>query len=186
MLTRRCCRAVAPVLATLALASCGGDDSSDASETTTTTAEPATTSTTLSPEAEVEAAYHEVEAVMTEQGLSPDPEDSRLQDLFLEPLLSEIQENLRQAALSNQVYEPGEESSYEIRSTTLGPDGQTATLVVCSVSADRLVDYDTGDVLAQGVATLKSEASFRWVDGRWMLEDLTVTDSWDGARSCDG
>jgi hypothetical protein len=185
MPTSRRRRAVRTALAALALASCGGEDSPDARETTTTTAASSwSTSTTLSPEAEVEAAYHEVEALLAELGQYPDPDDPRLPTLVLEPELSEIRESLAQAAAANHTYELGEESSHRIVSTSVAPSGDTAILIVCTVGADRLVDRDTGTVIAEGVATIKGEVSYRRHEGRWMLEDRRVLESWDGIVEC--
>jgi hypothetical protein len=171
-----------------AVAACGGDDEpSEARGTTTTTAAPDTTAppTTLTQEQEVEAAFHEWIVVMNELTTTdPNPEDARLPSLVLEPQLTEIRDNLANLTATNQIYEPGPESTYEIIDTAVDASGVTASLTVCSVGADTLVDRDTGDVVYEGIATLKNKVSYRLQNGRWMMEDYTNLRSWDGVTRC--
>jgi len=176
---------VATAVAALALTSCGGDDSSEAHETTTTTAEPATTTTTLSPEAEVEAAYHEFEAVMAELAVEPDPDDPRLAELVLPPELDVIREDLQRSLDTNQVFELSDQSAYEIVNVTIDQSGDSATAIVCSVAADRVVDRDSGHVVTEGVNTLRTEFQFSRQGTRWLITDMNLLDAWVGDTNCD-
>ncbi len=183
-------RAVAVVAVVLALASCsgGGDDDAEASEntTTTTTAETTAPPTTLSVEEEVEAAYRELDALSAELSQAPNPDDPRLPEMVLEPQLSEMRDSLAEAAAKNEIYEVSPLTTYEILDTKVAPTGLTATLTICAVGDDKVIDMDTGDVVQEGTYTLKDEASYRKEDGRWKLEEYLTLDSWEGITSCEG
>ncbi len=122
---------------------------------------------------------------MAELGPEPNPDDPRLPEMVLEPKLSEIRDSLAQAVAKNQVYEIGNETSYEILTTTLDATGVTATLIVCTVAADRVIDRDTGDVVSDGASTLKEEITYRRQNGRWMIEKYQNLDSWEGITTCE-
>lgn len=180
---------VTVVAAVLVMASCSSDDdASEASDETTTTTAAAETNappTTLSPEEEVEAAYREWEALMAELAPAPNPDDPRLADMVLDPLLTELRDGLAQRQLKNEVYEIGPQSSHEIISTTIASTGITATVLLCSVGDDKLVDADTGHVLNEGTHTNKNKLSYRNQDGRWMIDDFETLDSWTGVTTCE-
>ena len=182
-------RALVTVLAAvLVMASCSGDDdASEASDETTTTTAAETTAppTTLSPEEEVEAAFHQWVNVMIELGGAPNPDDPRLPEMVLEPQLGEIRESFSEAVAKNEAYERGSESRYEILDTTIDASGLNATITVCVIGADKLIDRDTGTVVSEGVSTLREEASYQRQDNRWMLASYQNTQSWDGVRSCE-
>lgn len=179
---------VVVVAAVLVMASCSGDDdASEASEETSTTTATETTAppTTLSPEQEVEAAYRDLDALSAELGQAPNPDDPRLPEMVIEPQLSEMRDSLAEAVAKNEVYEISPRTTYEIIDTTVAPTGLTATLIVCAVGDDKVIDLDTGHVVQEGTYTLKDEASYRKEDGRWKLEDYRTVDSWEGITSCE-
>lgn len=183
---RRTTAAVVAAVLTLASCSNGGDDDAEASEeTTTTTAETTAPPTTLSVEQEVEAAYREWEALMAELAPAPNPDDPRLAEMVLDPLLAELRDGLSQRQLKNEVYEIGPQSSHEIISTTVASTGVTATVLLCSVGDDKLVDADTGHVVNEGTHTNKNKLSYRNQDGRWMIDDFETLDSWTGVTTCE-
>jgi hypothetical protein len=173
-----------------ATAACGGDDEPSEAQGTTSssTAPPETTAppTTLTPEQEVEAAYHEFAEVMAELAPAPNPDDPRLAELVLDPQLSTIRDNFASLAATNQYFEKGAESTYTIAQSTVDATGVTATIIVCTVGADKKIDGDTGDVLADGVSTLENSVTYRQHDGRWMLENIANLRSWQGVTQCDG
>ena len=131
-------------------------------------------------------AFQEWLAVMAGLGPEPDPDDQRLTEMVLEPQLTEIRDSLSDAVATNQVYEISPQSGYDIISTTVDASGLTASLVVCNVGADKLIDRDTGDVISDEVSTTKNEVAFRQHNGRWMLEEFQTVDWWDGATTCEG
>ena len=131
----------------------------------------------------MEAAFAEFAAVLKDQASEPNPEDERLDALLVDPLLARVRTNLAERRDANQVYEVSPESRDDLLSVAVGGDG-TATAEICSVTADRLVDEDSGVTIQEGTFTLRAEASFRRQDGRWMVSDLATIESWDGVRQC--
>lgn len=171
-------------LLALTAAACGGGDDDDPPAATGATPAPTTTTpTTLSPEAEIEAAYRGFLELVDANAATPDPDDERLDEVLVDPLLTDVRTSLAERKASNQYYEVGDESRNEVLSITDNQDG-TATMLVCSVSSDRLIDRDTGEQIAGGTSTFHDEVSLRVVNSRWMLSDYTTLDSWDGVRSC--
>lgn len=172
-----------------AIAACGSDDEPSEAQGTTTssTAPPESTAppTTLTKEQEVEAAFHEVHALIVELNtIDPDPDDPRLAEMLLDPALTDVRDSLASLVATNQLYVPGPESSYEIVNTVVDPNGVTARLTVCAVGADTLIDRDTNDVVSEGVSTIKSEVAYRQQAGRWTMESVLPIQTQDGVAPC--
>lgn len=122
--------------------------------------------------------------ILRDQAVDPNPDDERLEEVMVDPLLARIRTSVSERKAANHVYEISPESRSDVLSITAHGDG-TASAVVCTVGADRLIDRDTGEqVRDSAVSTLRDEVSFKLENGRWMLSEYTTTESWDGVRSC--
>jgi hypothetical protein len=176
--------ALSALLAVVVVA-CGGDDDDDPPATTKAAPAPTTTPPTSArtTEQEVEATVQDVLDLLRAQASNPNPDDERLAQLMVDPLLSRVRSSAEERQRANQAYELSPESRNDILSTEVEAGG-TATIVICSISADQLVDLDTGEVIASGTSTFRDEVSLRTESGRWVVAEFATMETWEGARSC--
>ena len=182
-------------MAALLMAGCGGDDGDDESATSTTvadttdpptTTEPTTTTTEpRTPEEEVEEAYWEAERVLDDLLQAPDPDDPRLPETRVDPILGHITANLKDLQEENLAvrFAANEPPPREIISLTVS--GETATVTVCQVDNTIAVDVATNEVIDDGVLSALIKVNMLQIGGLWKVSDTTSTAEWHDGRGCD-
>jgi hypothetical protein len=169
---------------------CGGDDD-DGDETGTdptaaeTTSTPPTTAPVM-PEDEAKTTYLEfvatVERLLT---TSRDPNDTDLNRLAVDPVLSEVKDNLTTMRTENHVVTPGPRTSHTVTAVVLVTPTE-AEVSDCYVGNDTTSDADDGTVLDEGLSTRSIKASLALTEGGWAVSDVTTLEILDGETSCAG
>ncbi len=169
---------------------CGGDGGTDdASPASTTEAsEPAdttvaeTTTTTLSPEAEVEAAVADYYAMVVLLVQAPDPADPEIAQRATGTNLDRLASNLTQYATLGHVVQRGP----NMGQTLIGAEvsGDRATVDVCSVDDSVLIEAATGRVINDDVVTRVITYRLERVDATWLVAETTSGQSWEGVSDC--
>jgi hypothetical protein len=169
---------------------CGGDDDdggetgTDPTAAETTTTPPATAPVT--PEEEAKATY--LEFVATVEWLlttSRDPNDTDLNRLAVDPVLSEVKDNLTTMRTENHVVTPGPRTSHTVTAVVLVTPTE-AEVSDCYVGNDTTSDADDGTVLDEGLSTRSIKASLALTEGGWAVSDVTTLEILDGETSCAG
>jgi hypothetical protein len=180
-------RVALAVLAIVAVVACGDDDDGEETGTDPTAAETTTTSPTtteLTPEEEANAVYLEfvatVERLLT---TSRDPNDTDLNRVAIDPVLSELKDNLTTMRTENHVVTIGPRSSHTVTSVDLVSPSE-AEVSDCYVGNDTTTDTDDGSVLDEGLSTRSIKASLATVDGHWVVRDVTTLEIFSGETSC--
>lgn len=173
------------VVALTAAGACGGgDDASEDDARATTTVDPTTTTTQLTPEEEAKAVYLELfDTVMRLLTTDQDPDDPDLARLAMDPVLSEIRDNLTTMQAQNHIVEQGPRTSQRVMSISISePD--SALLRACSVGNDTRIDEDDGTVVDEGLSTRVLEATMQFDDGIWRVSEIATVERFDGEAPC--
>lgn len=181
---------LAGVLAVLAAVACGGDDggedeaSADTTEAVesvdTTPAE--STTTTLSPEAEVEAAVMAHDAMLVRLLQAPDPSDPEIAQRSTGSSRAEAESGFAQLVALGQHGMPGPNMGVAVLTTEVS--GDHATVETCEVDDGALIDTATGDILDDEVVTRLVTISLERVDGVWLVSSADDLETWDGVTDC--
>jgi len=174
---------VAVVALTAAGACGGGDDAPEDDARATTTVDP-TTTIQLTPEEEAEAVYLELfDTVMRLLTTDQDPDDPDLARLAMDPVLSEIRDNLTTMQAQNHIVEQGPRTSQRVMSISISePD--SALLRACSVGNDTRIDEADGTVVDEGLSTRVLEATMQFDDGIWRVSEIATVERFDGEVPC--
>ena len=176
------------LVAVLAVAACGGDGGDEASgdtterpETTDTTV--AETTTTISPEAEIEAAIATYYAMVDRVVQAPDPDDPEIAQRAMGTNRETVESGFAQLAALGQYGRPGPNRSTTVLRATVS--GDQANADVCEVDDGRLINSASGDVIDDDVVTRLVVISLERVDGAWLVSRVDPTDSsWEGVSDC--
>jgi hypothetical protein len=171
--TRRARHLAAATLLTLApLASCTTDDDDP----------PSPTPTTLTPEAEVEAAYLAYWDMAERLSESPDPENSEISQRSIDPVRAQLTETLSTYRARGQAVRSGPDYRHRIADVEIS--GGTATLQDCAADDSALIDVTSGEVIEHDVVTTSLQAVLVSRGDEWLLQELNSLGSWRGVVSC--
>jgi hypothetical protein len=168
---------IAAALLALVAGTCQSDD--DADDTSPTTDR---TTTTVSPEAEVEAAYLAFWDMAVRLAESPNPDDPEIAQRASGDALADLVNGLRALQSQNQHSEFGPEYGHEVLSTEI--DGETAIVEDCAVDDSKIVNVETGEIAVEGVGTQRLSVTLRRSDGDWVVDKFDQLDAWTGAVAC--
>jgi hypothetical protein len=180
-------RAAAAVLLAAGLAgACGDDDGSGEGATDTTSARSAdttiaSTTTTLDPEAEVEAAYLAYWEMQRRLGQAPDPMDDEISRRATGPARDKLIDSLATMQATGETLEFGPRYSHTV--TSVETDGVEATVRDCAVDDGARVDA-TGEVHDLELSTSLLEATLVRRDSGWLIESISERRSWVGVTPC--
>lgn len=176
------------LLVVFAAVGCGGDDGGgDASADTTGATEApdttlAETTTTLSPEAEVEAAVGAFYAMFERLVQAPSSTDPEIAQTTTGASRQTIEETFDQYAALGQAGQPGPNMGARVLDISVA--GNTATAQVCAVDDSVLVETTSGRVINDNVVTRHTEMRLERVDGAWLVAEVWFPSSWDGVTDC--
>lgn len=176
--------------AVFAAVACGsGEDGGEAPESSPEASDPAdtalaeTTVTTLSPEAEVEAAIAAYDAMINRIVQAPDPNDPEIAQRATGANRERVEAGFAQLVALGQYGKPGPNRRSTVLRTVVS--GAEATADVCEVDDGLLIDAATGDVLDDDVVTRLVVISLERVDGAWLIARIDPTNSsWEGVSDC--
>ena len=176
--------------AVLASAACGGDGGTDeeAPASTTEASEPPdttvaeTTTSTLSPEAEVEAAVMAYEAMASRLIQAPDPNDPEIAERATGENRSHLEAHLQELVALGRAGQLGPNTRQTVLHTEVS--GDQATVEVCSVDDGVLIEVATGRVLNDDVVTDHSVVTLERSDGAWLVAQRSRIATWDGVTDC--
>jgi hypothetical protein len=169
---------IAVALLALVAGTCQSDD--DADDTSPTTDR---TTTTVSPEAEVEAAYLAYWDMFVRLTQDPDPADPEILERASGDALLKLSQGLSNMNARQQRAEFGPLYAHDVLSVEI--EGQQSTVRDCAVDDSYLVDLATGETLAGNVATDLWEATMVRSDDRWLVDSIESVEAFRGAVSCE-
>lgn len=183
-LTRPSATLVAAVVLMAASACGNGDDAPEEDAGATTTVDSTTTTTQLTPEEEAEAVYLELfDTVMRLLTTDPNPDDPDLARLAMDPVLSDIQDNLTTMKAENHIVERGPRTSQRVMSISISEPGG-ALLRACSVGNDTRIDQDDGTIIDEGLSTRVLEATMQLDGDMWRVSEIATVERFDGEAPC--
>lgn len=176
--------------AVFAAVACGAEDGSggEVPESSAEVSDPAdtalaeTTVTTLSPEAEVEAAVAAHDAMLLRLLQAPDPDDPEIAQRSTGTSRETAESGLAELAALGQHGIPGPNMSTTVLSADV--TGDRATVEACEVDDGRLIDTATGDVLDDDVVTRLVTISLERVEGTWLVSNSVIEETWEGVTDC--
>jgi hypothetical protein len=169
------------VALTLAVATgCGDDDDTAGPDDGTTTTE--APDTTLSPEAEVEAAYLAFWDMAVRLAGAPNPDEPEIVERASGEARDNLVNGLTTLRSAEQRSEFGQQYRHEVLSVQV--DGQTAHIDDCAVDDSRVVDAATGEVVVEGVGTELLSATLISNGGDWLVDRFSQIESWEGVAEC--
>jgi hypothetical protein len=169
---------IAAALLALVAGTCQSDD--DADDTSPTTDR---TTTTVSPEAEVEAAYLAFWDMAVRLAGSPNPDDPEIAQRASGDALADLVDGLHALRTANQRTDSGPTTGHDVLAVEV--DGDRAHLDDCAVDESRLVDVDTGETKVEATTTTRWAVTAIRRDGRWLVDQFERTDAWEGAVACE-
>jgi hypothetical protein len=170
---------IAVALLALVAGTCQSDD--DADDTSPTTDR---TTTTVSPEAEVEAAYLAYWDMLGRLAAAPDPNDPEIDQRASGKALEEIKAGLANQLSLGRVAHPGPEYSHAVLSVELRGTG--AVVRDCAIDDSTIIDQATGEKVGGGVpATGLLEASLLADGDEWRIDSLDTLQTWSGVVTCE-
>jgi len=167
---------ITAALLALTANTCSDDDADDSSPATDRT------TTTVSPEAEVEAAYLAFWDMAVRLAESPNPDDPEISERASGDARTDLVDGLRALQNQNQHSEFGSEYGHEVLSTEI--DGETATVEDCAVDDSKIVNVETGEVAVEGIGTERLSATLLWSDDGWVVDKFVQIEVWSGAVAC--
>ena len=181
------------LLATLAVASCSGDDGVESGSTTSTEASSTTsssTTTTVDPAEEaldeIEEAYDASGRAFIEAAAIPDPNHESFVATHTGPMLQQRRTVLRGLQADGRLirYPPDSEYRVEIDPGSVEIEGDIATFKICGVDDGERVVAATGEVVAGGTVTVQAQVAMQRVDGTWKLAERRQLAEWEGVAGC--
>jgi hypothetical protein len=190
---------VALVVALAVVSACGsgGDDGDDGDaadgDEPTTTEAPETTSTTADVGAREEAAVREARQAADDAWIDstappvPDPDAPVIAETYVGPMFDQLVSTATAFKANGWAIRYPEDSQYRLDVTSIRFDeddeGQPiAFLEVCTVDDGQRIVVDTGDVLSEGLRTVKATEAMRRVDGVWKLAERQEQPPLEGAQ----
>jgi len=178
----------AALLTLASMVGCGGGDGdrrSSSSPPPSVTTVASTTATTLSPEDAVKAAYLAYWAMVDRIFAAPDSTDGELVLRAVDPLLSSLRDQLASLQVSGHRYVilPGRPNDHRVRDLTT--DGVTASLDDCWIDGSTELD-SSSNVVDSAISTKQYRARLTYVDGSWLVADITKVAATNGSSSCAG
>jgi hypothetical protein len=176
----------------LAAGACGGDDGDEESTNTTTASSTSAPSTTLDEESQKEEAakaalldYYDAYQEATADPV--DPEHVELQALVTGEHKVVVTRNLQARQANGEAVRlpAGTQSSHDIRSAELKPDG-SVEIVDCQVDDSIVYQVETGDVVDDDVVTKLVVGSMALDGGAWKVAFTEISAAWPGVGACDG
>lgn len=178
----------------LALAGCsGGDDPDAAGGSASTSVLSATTSpTTATPstvesvedEAAVRAAYEAASKAFVDAAAVPNPDDPALAATHVDPMLQQRHKTLRALKADGRVIRYPPNSQYRVDVLSVDVDGDVARLTFCAVDDGERVVVATGEVISNGVASVRGRAAMRRDKGTWKLAEQLFDVREKGGSAC--
>jgi hypothetical protein len=173
---------------------CGGDDDEEARESTGPTASSATAAptTTLDEETRKEEAatralldYYDAYQHATAEPVNP--QHAELQALVTGEHRQVVTRNLEERQANGEAVRlpAGAQSSHDIRSAELQPDG-SVEIVDCQVDDSIVYEVETGEVVDDDVVTKLVIGSMSFEGGTWKLAFSEISEAWSGVGTCDG
>ena len=163
---------------------CGGGDDGPEDDARATTTIDSTTTTQPTPEEEAEAVYLELfDTVMRLLTTDPDPDSPDLARLAMDPVLSDIRDNLTTMQAANHIVERGPRTSQRVMSILMS-EPNSALLRACSVGNDTRIDQDDGTIVDEGLSTRVLEATMQLDDGTWRVSEIATVERFDGEVPC--
>lgn len=172
-------RWVALLALPLSFLACTGDDDDDSPDDSS----PAESTTTLSPEAEVEAAYLAFWEMFVRLAQAPDPTDPEISQRASGDALRNLIEGLTDLQTLNRRSEFGPDYEHRVLSVELTSDN-TAVVKDCAVDDSRIVDVSNGETVEQATVTELSEVTLLLRDTRWLVDHSRRLNAWEGAVEC--
>ena len=181
---------LAAVAALAGTAACGGDGEDEPSTSPTTSSDQTTTtpSTTapVSPEEEAKAVYLEfVDVVERLASTQPDPNDSDLLRLAVDPVLGAVQDSLSTMQAENHRAQIGDRTSHDVLSVSV-ERADSASVRDCNVANDTTTDLDDGSVVDSGLSTRLIEATLTSNGQTWVVSDVATIEVLEGDVACTG
>ena len=187
----RCFLACLGALATLA--ACGSDGSPSAATTTTTVTFSHSTSSSTSTstpnavpteEAAVRSAYEAASRAFIDAAAVPDPNFPALAATHTGPMLVQRRDVLIALKADGRVIRYPQPSLYRVEIENVEIEGDVARLEVCGVDDGQRILLSSGEVVADGVVTVRARAAMRRVDGVWHLAERVKEQEWEGVAGC--
>lgn len=181
---------LASVVAVLSAVGCsdddGGEDEASADTTEAVEAVDTTpaenTTTTLSPEAEVEAAVMAYEAMASRLIQAPNPNDPEIAQRTTGEYRTYIEASLQELMDLGHAGQLGPNTTQTVLRTEVS--GDRATVEVCAVDDGTLIEVATGRVLNDDVVTDHSAVSLERTDGAWLVVQRSRIARWEGVNDC--
>ncbi len=144
--------------------------------TTSTTSEPTTSSTTVVEQFDPETAQAEIAALLedftefwTFNNETPDPNDPRLDELFIGDQRDRIRTLFEDVSAKGQLAN-GTTVIRAYGPPLLTPSNQTAFIATCRFGQVELLESDGSVVIPADDEALEHSFEFRFADGRWRIE----------------
>lgn len=169
---------IAAAVLALVAGTCQSDD--DADDTSPTTDR---TTTTVSPEAEVEAAYLAYWDMFVRLTQDPDPSDPEIVERTSGDALQKLSQGLSNLRDQQQRAGFGPLYAHDVLSVEIV--GQQSMVRDCAIDDSHLVDVATGETLDGDVATDLWEATMVRRNDEWLVDSIESVEAFDGAVSCE-
>lgn len=170
---------------------CGGDDDNSTPTTTsrqstTTTSQTTTSSSAAAPDdAAVEAAYDAANRAFIDAAAIPDPNFGAISATHTGPMLDQRRDVLRALQVDGRVIRYPANSQYRVVIKSIRTEDGVSRIQFCAVDDAERVDAKTGEVISQGVVTVRGEAALRQEGGVWKLAEQRFDSRIEGSASCD-
>jgi hypothetical protein len=167
----------------------GGDDSSSSPTTsrpsTTSTSRATTTSSAAPDDSAVEAGYDAANRAFIDAAAIPDPNFQALAATHTGPMLNQRRDVLRALQVDGRVIRYPPNSQYRVVIESIRTEDGVSRIEFCAVDDAERVDAKTGEVISQGVVTVRGDAALRHEDGVWKLAEQQFDSRTEGSASCD-
>lgn len=166
----------------LAAASCSDDDDPTRPQPTTTAPD------TTQPQPETETDEQALQALAEDwfeiapSLLQPEGDLALAAEYLVDPYLGEVEAQAEEYRSQGVEVQVSDRSGQEIESLQI--EGDTAVIVECVVDGDLLVDSDSGEVLNDSVAAIRTSTKAVATDQGWRLSERTTTDEFEGQDTC--
>ncbi len=161
------------------------DGGTDASPLSTTTTAPRSTTTAAGTHAAAALdAWREYVAAADEWFNPPNPSDPRIAELLAASALDDYRLSIAQERTKRRATRPGPAGPPEHITTVEEVGPRTARLRDCFVDDTVAYNYETGQVLDDGVSTRKLNVQLVIEDGRWKVEKIDQVSAVEGREPC--
>ena len=100
-------------------------------------------------------------------------------------MLDQRREVLRALQLDGRVIRYPANSQYRVVVESVDTEDGVSRIQFCAVDDAERVDAETGEVISQGVVTVRGEAALRQEGGVWKLAEQRFDSRTEGSASCD-